>query len=129
VTWTVLDRLITAKAPMFALSWVADIPDPDTRSFEPCSIRPAERNCFRYSGRDQVDSLLDVARAAENPTLRQTAYERAGADPSRGAAFVPLHNPASFIGLRDDIVGLGGTAIGNLDAGHGEARFAGDQAR
>jgi len=105
VTWAALDRLITGrKAALFNLSWVADIPDPDT-FLRALFYSSSSTNYFRYVNAT-VDSLLDVARGADDPTLRQGAYERAEELILREAPFVPLHNPASFIGLRDDVVGL-----------------------
>jgi oligopeptide transport system substrate-binding protein len=105
VTWAVLERLITnRKAALFSLSWVADIPDPDT-FLRALFYSSSGTNYFRYSNAT-VDSLLDLARAADDPTLRQSAYERAEELILREAPFVPLHNPASFIGLREEVVGL-----------------------
>jgi oligopeptide transport system substrate-binding protein len=105
VTWPVLDDLITArKAPMFSLSWVADIPDPDT-FLRALFHSGSSTNYFRYSDAT-VDSLLDVARGADDPVLRQHAYQRAEERILRQAPFVPLYHPASFIGLREHVIGL-----------------------
>ncbi|TMQ63171.1 MAG: ABC transporter substrate-binding protein [Candidatus Eisenbacteria bacterium] len=124
VTWAVLDRLITArKAPMFALSWVADIPDPDT-FLRALFYSSSGTNYFRYSN-STVDSLLDVARGADDPTLRQSAYEHAEELILREAPFVPLHNPASFIGLRDEVVGLEMNPLGISTLAMEKLRFAG----
>jgi len=124
VTWTILDHLITArKAPMFALSWVADIPDPDT-FLRALFYSSSGTNYFRYSNAT-VDSLLDVARGADDPTLRQSAYERAEEMILREAPFVPLHNPASFIGLREEVVGLEMNPLGISTLAMEKLRFAG----
>ncbi len=123
VTWAVLDRTITArKAPLFDLSWVADIPDPDT-FLRALFYSTSSTNYFRYSNAS-VDSLLDVARGADDPTLRQSAYERAEELILREAPFVPLHNPASFIGLRDDVVGLEMNPLGISTLAMEKLRFA-----
>jgi len=124
VTWTILDRLITArKAPMFALSWVADIPDPDT-FLRALFYSSSGTNYFRYTNWT-VDSLLDVARGADDPTLRQSAYEHAEELILREAPFVPLHNPASFIGLREEVVGLEMNPLGISTLAMEKLRFAG----
>ncbi len=123
VTWSVLDDLITArKAPLFSLSWVADIPDPDT-FLRALFYSSSSTNYFRYFS-PAVDSLLDVARAADDPTLRQQANERAEALILREAPFVPLHHPASFIGLRDDVVGLEMNPLGISTLAMEKLRFA-----
>jgi ABC-type transport system substrate-binding protein len=123
VTWAVLDRTITQrKAPLFSLSWVADIPDPDT-FLRALFYSSSGLNYFRYSNAS-VDSLLDVARAADDPTVRQSAYERAEEMILREAPFVPLHNPASFIGMRDDVVGLEMNPLGISTLAMEKLRFA-----
>ena len=123
VTWADLDSLITERqAPMFSLSWVADIPDPDT-FLRALFYSTSSTNYFRYSNA-MVDSLLDVARGTDDPTLRQDAYERAEEVILREAPFVPLHHPASFIGLRDDVVGLEMNPLGISTLAMEKLRFA-----
>jgi len=105
VTWPVLDEVITKRtAPMFSLSWVADIPDPDT-FLRALFYSNSSTNYFRYSDAT-VDSLLDVARGADDPVLRQLAYQRAEERILRQAPFVPLYHPTSFVGLRNNVIGL-----------------------
>lgn len=105
VTWPVLDDAITQrKAPMFSLSWVADIPDPDT-FLRALFYTSSSTNYFRFSDAT-VDSLLDVARGADDPLLRQHAYQRAEERILKQAPFVPLYHPTSFVGLRSDVIGL-----------------------
>src|SRR5712692_6769682 len=49
VPWSTLDHLIIArKAPLFSLSWVADIPDPDT-FLRALFYSSSSTNYFRYS--------------------------------------------------------------------------------
>jgi oligopeptide transport system substrate-binding protein len=101
----VLDDVITSRqAPMFSLSWVADIPDPDT-FLRALFYTGSSTNYFRYSDAI-VDSLLDVARGADDPVLRQNAYQRAEERILHQAPFVPLYHPTSFVGLRDHVSGL-----------------------
>ena len=104
-TWSALDSLITnRKAAMFALAWVADIPDPDTFLRALC-YSTSSTNYFRFKDAG-IDSLLDVARSTSDPTLRLGAYRKAEEAILRSAPFVPLTHTASFIGLRDDVTGL-----------------------
>jgi ABC-type transport system substrate-binding protein len=105
VSWAKMDSLITTrKAAMFSLSWVADIPDPDT-FLRALFYSSSSTNYFQYSSAT-VDSLLDVARGADDPTIRARAFEQAEATILRDAPFIPLYHPASFIGVRDNVVGL-----------------------
>ena len=123
VTWPVLDDLITKrKAQMFSLSWVADIPDPDT-FLRALFYSSSSTNYFRYSSAT-VDSLLDKARAADDPTERQRAYERAEAKIIRDAAFVPLYHSASFVGMRDNVVGLEMNPLGISTLAMEKLRFS-----
>ena len=123
VTWPVMDDLITKrKAPMFSLSWVADIPDPDT-FLRALFYSSSSTNYFRFTS-TAVDSLLDVARAAEDPTERQRAYEAAEATILRDAAFVPMHHPASIIGIRDNVVGLEMNPLGISTLAMEKLRFS-----
>jgi peptide/nickel transport system substrate-binding protein/oligopeptide transport system substrate-binding protein len=123
VTWSQLDDLITKrKAPMFNLSWVADIPDPDT-FLRALFYSTSSTNYFRYSSAS-VDSLLDRARAADDPVERQRAYERAEAIILRDAAFVPTYHPASFIGIRDNVVGLEMNPLGISTLAMEKLRFS-----
>ncbi|MGE5175658.1 MAG: ABC transporter substrate-binding protein [Hyphomicrobiales bacterium] len=104
-SWTVLDSLITnRKAELFGLGWVADIPDPDT-FLRALFYSTSSTNYFDFHDRT-VDSLLDQARATTNPDVRMEAYHQAEDRILREAPFVPLTNTASFIGIRDDVVGL-----------------------
>jgi ABC-type transport system substrate-binding protein len=123
VTWAAIDSLITERqAPMFSLSWVADIPDPDT-FLRALFYSTSSSNYFRYSSAT-VDSLLDVARGADDPTLRRAAYEQAEEVILQEAPFVPLYHPASFIGLRDDVVGLEMNPLGISTLAMEKLRFA-----
>ena len=103
--WAVLDSLITNRtATMFALAWVADIPDPDT-FLRALFYSTSSTNYFQFKNA-AIDSLLDVARSTGDPTLRLGAYRKAEEAILRSAPFIPLTHTASFIGLRDDVTGL-----------------------
>ena len=123
VTWPVLDEVITSRtAPMFSLSWVADIPDPDT-FLRALFYSNSSTNYFRFSDAT-VDSLLDVARGADDPVLRQNAYQRAEERILRQAPFVPLYHPTSFVGLRDHVIGLEMNPLGISTIAMEKLRFA-----
>ncbi|MGE5177555.1 MAG: ABC transporter substrate-binding protein [Bacteroidota bacterium] len=104
-SWATLDREITRrKASIFALAWVADIPDPDTFLRALC-YSTSSTNYFGFRSH-QVDSLLDLARDTVDPDRRMNAYRQAEETIVHAAPFVPLYHTASFIGIRDDVAGL-----------------------
>jgi peptide/nickel transport system substrate-binding protein/oligopeptide transport system substrate-binding protein len=104
-SWGTLDSLITGrKAALFGLAWVADIPDPDTFLRALC-YSTSSTNYFGFRSHE-VDSLLDAARNTADPDGRMSAYRRAEESIVRAAPFVPLYHTASFIGIRDDVLGL-----------------------
>jgi ABC-type transport system substrate-binding protein len=89
---------------MFGLTWVADIPDPDT-FLRSLFYSSSATNYFRYS--DQaVDSLLDLARRTADPEIRMNAYHTAERAIVEAAPLVPLFHSSTFIGLRNDVSGL-----------------------
>ena len=123
VPWEKLNELITTrKAPLFNLSWVADIPDPDT-FLRALFYSSSSTNYFRYSN-PMVDSLLNVAQRADDPTVRQRAYDGAEETILREAAFVPLFHPTSFVGLRDNVVGLQMNPLGISTLAMEKLRFS-----
>lgn len=104
-SWTVLDRVIThRKAAMFGLAWVADIPDPES-FLRSLAYSSSATNYFRYRCA-RVDSLLDEARNALNTEARAAHYHQAELEILKDAPFVPLTYTVSFIGMRDDVIGL-----------------------
>lgn len=123
VTWKVLDDAITGrKAQLFSLSWVADIPDPDT-FLRALFYSSSSTNYFRYRNAT-VDSLLDQARSAEDPKIAQAAYQDAEQRILRDAPFVPLFHPTNFIGLRSSVVGLQMNPLGISTLAMEKLRFA-----
>ena len=123
VTWKVLDDAITGrKAQLFSLSWVADIPDPDT-FLRALFYSSSSTNYFRYRNAT-VDSLLDAARSAEDPKIAQAAYQDAEQMILRDAPFVPLFHPTNFIGLRSSVVGLQMNPLGISTLAMEKLRFA-----
>jgi peptide/nickel transport system substrate-binding protein/oligopeptide transport system substrate-binding protein len=104
-SWANLDRAITGRrAQMFSLSWVADIPDPDS-FLRALFYSTSSSNYFAFRSQ-LVDSLLDVASDSADPEVRMTANRRAEEAILTSAPFVPLYHTASFVGIRDDVAGL-----------------------
>jgi ABC-type transport system substrate-binding protein len=104
-TWANLDHAITGRhAQLFSLSWVADIPDPDT-FLRALFYSTSSSNYFSFKSQ-LVDSLLDVAGDTADPEIRMSANRRAEEAILLAAPFVPLYHTASFVGIRDDVAGL-----------------------
>ena len=119
----VLDDAITGrKAQLFSLSWVADIPDPDT-FLRALFYSSSSTNYFKYRNAT-VDSLLDLARSAGDPKVAQGAYQSAEERILRDAPFVPLYHPTNFIGLRSNVVGLQMNPLGISTLAMEKLRFA-----
>jgi oligopeptide transport system substrate-binding protein len=103
--WTQLDSLVTARSvPMFGLSWVADIPDPDT-FLRALFYSKSSTNYFQYADA-QVDSLLDVAALTPDPEVRSRAFRAVERRILDSAPLIPLFHTATFVGLRSDVRGL-----------------------
>lgn len=103
--WTQLDSLITGRhATMFALAWVADIPDPDT-FLRALFYSKSPTNYFEYSDA-RVDSLLDVAALTPDPEVRSRAFRAVERRVLESAPLIPLFHTATFVGLRSDVRGL-----------------------
>ena len=123
-SWSVLDSMITGrKAALFALAWVADIPDPDT-FLRALGYSTSSTNYFGFQDRG-VDSLLDVARNSADPDERMAAYRKAEESIVREAPFIPLYHTASFIGIRDDVLGLEMNPLGISTIQMEKLRFTG----
>jgi peptide/nickel transport system substrate-binding protein/oligopeptide transport system substrate-binding protein len=105
VNWSTLDSLITGRhAQMFGLSWVADIPDPDT-FLRALFYSKSPNNYFQYANA-KVDSLLDVAALTPDQDVRSRAFHVVERLVLESAPLVPLFHTATFIGLRADVRGL-----------------------
>lgn len=105
LSWSELDSLITGHhAQMFALAWVADIPDPDT-FLRALFYSKSSTNYFEFAD-GRVDSLLDVAALTSNPEVRSRAFRAVERRILESAPVVPLFHTATFVGLRSDVRGL-----------------------
>jgi peptide/nickel transport system substrate-binding protein/oligopeptide transport system substrate-binding protein len=104
-SWTVLDQAITQrKAAMFGLAWIADIPDPES-FLRSLAYSSSGTNYFQYSSA-RVDSLLELAGRTRDAEVRAACYRDAETQVVRDAPFVPLYYTVSFIGMKDNVVGL-----------------------
>ncbi|HEX7880701.1 MAG TPA: ABC transporter substrate-binding protein [Candidatus Eisenbacteria bacterium] len=111
ITWVELQRRIDAfDAPLFSLSWVADIPDPDSfvgSLFE--STSPSNYSRYRNA---EVDSLIARGRTTVDPRARQTIYDRVERLVVNDAPVVPLYTTTSAYGVRRGVYGLELTPMG-----------------
>jgi oligopeptide transport system substrate-binding protein len=109
--WVELQRRIEAfDVPLFSLSWVADIPDPDSfvgSLFE--STSPS--NYLRYRNAE-VDSLITLGRITVDPRARQLIYDRVERLVVNDAPVVPLYTTTSAYGVRRGVYGLELTPMG-----------------
>jgi ABC-type transport system substrate-binding protein len=109
--WTELSQRIDAKqAPLFSLSWVADIPDPDSflgSLFESASTS----NYFGYSS-PPVDSLLHQARTTSDPMERDRLFREVESRVLRDVALVPLSHSASLYAVDARVHGVNLTPLG-----------------
>lgn len=89
--WPTLDaRIMAGRAPLFELSWLADIPDPD--AFLYFLFRTGEpNNLFSYSNQE-VDLLLEQARRMTHGPARFDLYRRIESIVLSEVALVPLFN-------------------------------------
>jgi peptide/nickel transport system substrate-binding protein/oligopeptide transport system substrate-binding protein len=103
--WAVMDSLVSGRhAPMFAMGWIADIPDPDT-FLRALFYSKSATNYFQYADA-RVDSLLEVATQTPNPEVRSRAFRAVEGLVLESAPIVPLFHTATFLGLRSDVEGL-----------------------
>jgi len=111
ITWVELQRRIDAfNAPLFSLSWVADIPDPDSfvgSLFE--STSPSNYSHYRNA---EVDSLIALGRITVDPRARQLIYDRVERLVVNDAPVVPLYTTTSAYGVRRGVYGLELTPMG-----------------
>ena len=108
------DRLTSQNLQCFTVTWVADIPDPDS-FLSPMSATNGAANFESYSCPD-VDALLLQGRATQSSLERLKVYQRAELLILRDAAVVPLFHPLSAMAVRANVRGLQLTpmGVGNL---------------
>lgn len=109
--WVKLQQALDdGEVPVFSLSWIADIPDPD--SFMGSLLASTSpTNYFRYRNAE-VDSLIAIGRTRLDPRARQQIYDRAERLALRDAPLIPLYTATSAYGLRVGVHGLELTPLG-----------------
>ena len=118
VPWHELSRRIDEQtAPLFLLSWVADLADPDSflrTLFE----SEGSSNFFRFHD-DVTEGLLAQGERELNPVVRAEIYRRSETRILEIAPLVPLYHPISHLAVRAGIHGLepGPLGISNVNLG------------
>lgn len=102
------------RAPAFGLSWVADLPDPDT-FLASLFLSGSPYNMFDYSN-PAVDSLLAAGARARGGAERSELYREAERRILDDAPVIPLYNIENTFAVRADVHGLLITpfGLGNL---------------
>jgi oligopeptide transport system substrate-binding protein len=105
LTWPQLDsRIMSGTAPLFTLSWIADVPDPD--AFLWFLFRSGEsNNLFAFSDAE-VDSLLEQGRRMPPGPERFAVYRRAESRVLNLAPMIPLYNGASLYAFDPSVRGV-----------------------
>lgn len=105
LTWPELDERITdGQAPIFTLTWLADVPDPD--SFLYFLFRTGEaNNLFAFSDAE-VDSLLAVGRRTKPGPDRFAVYRRAESRVLEIAPMIPLYHGGSLYAWEPAVRGV-----------------------
>jgi oligopeptide transport system substrate-binding protein len=109
--WVDLQRRIDDYSlPLFSLSWIADIPDPD--SFMGSLFASSSANNYSRYADAEVDSLILVGRMTVDPRARQRIYERLEKLILEDAPVVPLYTGTTAYGVRRRVHGLELTPLG-----------------
>lgn len=109
--WSALsDGVDRGTLPLFSLSWVADIPDPDS-FLGALFTSSSPYNYFRY--RDaEVDSLLGQGRVLVDPRTRGGIYTQIEKHVLDEGTMIPLFNSTLAYGIRSTVHGLNITPLG-----------------
>jgi ABC-type transport system substrate-binding protein len=111
VEWRELNRLLDEKrAALFSLSWIADIPDPDSFLGTLFDSRSSS-NLFNFTN-PQVDSLLHLARDTRDPLERARLFHDVEAEVLGLGAIVPLWHSTLLYGMSDSVHGFQLTPLG-----------------
>ncbi len=104
------------RLPSLGLSWVADLPDPDS-FLASLFLSGGAYNMFSYSN-PQVDSLLAAGSRARGSVDRADLYRRAERIILDDVPVIPLYNIENTFAVRSEVRGLSITpfGLGNLCA-------------
>jgi ABC-type transport system substrate-binding protein len=97
-------RLDTRRVQCLNVTWVADIPDPDSFLYPMCAS-DGSGNFYRYANAS-VDSLLVLGRARRSSQERLAIYRLAERMTLRDAAIIPLYHPLSAMAVQASVRGL-----------------------
>lgn len=111
LSWLDFSRHLTAATlQSLSVTWVADIPDPDSFLYAMCTS-DGSANFTAYSS-PEVDALLEQGRACRSQLQRLEIYRDAERRILRDASVIPLFHPLSAIAMRGEVRGLHLTAMG-----------------
>lgn len=105
VEWPVFARALTEfRMPVFGLSWVADLPDPDS-FLAALFATTGVYNLFRFSD-PTVDSLLAAGGQMRSSIDRSSVYRRAERIILEDVAVIPLNYLVNNYAVRAEVRGL-----------------------
>jgi peptide/nickel transport system substrate-binding protein/oligopeptide transport system substrate-binding protein len=105
VGWHELNAILDARsADAFQISWIADLPDPDSFLY---TLVHSEGvfNLFEYAN-GEVDSLLDGGRSETDVELRLNRYREAERLVLADAPFVPIFNSLTVLAFQRFVRGV-----------------------
>jgi ABC-type transport system substrate-binding protein len=103
-------KLTTSTLQCFNVTWVADIPDPDS-FLHPIGNSEGSANFARYRN-EQVDELLMRGRSSRNALERMEVYREAERFILEDSPVVPLFHPLSAVAVRRGVHGVAVTPMG-----------------
>lgn len=111
LTWLEFSRRLEERSlQCFSVTWVADIPDPDSFLY-PLFHASGSANFAAYSDR-RVDELLETGRRTRSSMERLAIYRQAERRILEAIPVVPLYHPLSAIAVQENVHGLQITAMG-----------------
>jgi oligopeptide transport system substrate-binding protein len=111
VEWPVFQQALTEyRMPVFGLSWVADVPDPDS-FLASLFATTGVYNLFRYSN-PTVDSLLAAGGEMRSSVDRSSVYRRAEKIILEDVPMIPLYYLVNNYAVRAEVRGLVITPLG-----------------
>jgi peptide/nickel transport system substrate-binding protein/oligopeptide transport system substrate-binding protein len=111
LNWLEFSRRLTSQTlQCFNITWVADMPDPDSFLY-PLGHRDGSANFTRYRN-DEVDTLLEQGRGSRNALDRMAIYREAERRIIQDAPIVPLFHPVRTIAVQAGVRGFHMTPMG-----------------
>ena len=97
-------RLDSKRVQCLNVTWVADIPDPDSFLYPMCAS-DGSANFHHYSNSD-VDSLLVLGRARRSSQERLAIYRKAERQTLLDATIIPLYHPLTAMAVASNVRGF-----------------------